>query len=32
LVNNGDFAGAVRVFYERCSEAIENDEASTYKK
>lgn len=29
LVDNWDFASAVRVFYQRCSEAIENDEAST---
>lgn len=31
LVNNGDFVGAVRIFYEKCSQAIENDEASSIK-
>ncbi|AHB41306.1 Beta-propeller protein [candidate division SR1 bacterium RAAC1_SR1_1] len=32
LVNSGDFAGAVRIFYERCSEAIDTDEAATLSK
>lgn len=31
LINNGDFAGAVRAFYQRCSEAIDSDEASSMK-
>ncbi|MDD3262746.1 MAG: TPM domain-containing protein [Candidatus Absconditabacteria bacterium] len=29
LVDKGDFAGAVNAFYQRCSEAIANDEASS---
>ena len=31
LVDKGDFAWAVRMFYQRCSEAIANDEASSIK-
>lgn len=32
LVDSGDFAGAVRVFYERCSKAIDSDEWATFSK